>query len=372
MLSASRSQAARRAIDGEDLRARRSELGRLAAGRGAKVGDPLARLRPEKAGGQRRRRVLHPPGALVVARKLADGRAVQQADAAGREDEAVEARGPAFRLGLHGEIDGGGVPVRGGDPAGVLLAVGGRPALGQPARRVDAERVGLRENAVPLARDPAQDGVGDAGQVPDAPVALGEAHREVDGGVVRHVEDENLRRADGEERQRPLVRRQALGQALGERRPDRAEAPEGHGRDRPGKGLVAGIEPRPRQRGRRGCRRAPRGRAAPRPPPPRRGGGREGRPGRTGGPASERVWPKRRACPVLGRVGRLVTRPAVARRLRPASLPPSHRREKARLDVVPCRRHLDRRGPRAPCRGLVREADRLDAETRWSAASMKA
>jgi hypothetical protein len=81
--------------------------------------------------------------------------------------------------------------------------------------------------------------------VPEAAVACGEANGEVHGGMVRHVEQEHLRRADGEKRQRLGLGGQALDQALSQRRPDRAEAPEGRGRDRLRESLVAGIEPRP-------------------------------------------------------------------------------------------------------------------------------
>jgi hypothetical protein len=129
---------ARRAVDGEDLRAGERELGRLAAGRGAKVGDPLARSRSQKARGQRRRRILHPPDALGVAGQIADRRAVEKAHAAGRQERPLRRAAQALGLGLHGEIDGGGVPVRRRDAARGVLAVGRRPALGQPRGGIDA------------------------------------------------------------------------------------------------------------------------------------------------------------------------------------------------------------------------------------------
>ena len=56
--------AGRVALDGENAGAGGGELRRLAAGRGAEIGDALAGPRGEQAGGQRRGGVLHPEAAL--------------------------------------------------------------------------------------------------------------------------------------------------------------------------------------------------------------------------------------------------------------------------------------------------------------------
>ncbi len=60
-------------VDGGDVGASGSKLSGLAAGRRAEIGDAPAGDVAEQAGGQRRRHVLDPPGALGVTGKLLDG-----------------------------------------------------------------------------------------------------------------------------------------------------------------------------------------------------------------------------------------------------------------------------------------------------------
>ena len=80
------------------------------------------------------------------------------------------------------------------DRARGLGAVGFAPARQQPVRCVaggvaEAERLAVLRHA-------AQHGVDQAGIARRAPVGLGEAHRQIDRGVVGHLEPQNLHRAD--------------------------------------------------------------------------------------------------------------------------------------------------------------------------------
>ena len=97
-----------------------------------------------------------------------------------------------------------------------------------------------REMLRALARDAAQHGIDQPGIARRAPVGLRQPHREIDRGVIRHVEPEDLRRA---EQQRGLdprrVGRQAALEQMPEQMPQRAE-PAQHRRDQPAhQGAVA-------------------------------------------------------------------------------------------------------------------------------------
>ncbi len=74
-------------------------------------------------------------------------------------------------------------------------------------------------------------------------VGLGEAHREIDGGVIRHGEVEDLGRAGGQQREhRRGLPRQALVEAVGQHPADLAEAAEGREGDGPCERGVARFE----------------------------------------------------------------------------------------------------------------------------------
>jgi hypothetical protein len=135
-----------------------------------------------------------------------------QAYGAGRQVASAQARGPALRLVLDREIQWGLVAVGFGDRACDLGPVGFAPACHQPIGRVEA---GFRARmAGAFARDPPQHSVDEAGIAGRAPVGLGEPHREVDGGMVRHVEPDDLPGADQENH---LQARSVVGNAAVER-----------------------------------------------------------------------------------------------------------------------------------------------------------
>ncbi len=61
--------------------------------------------------------------------------------------------------------------------------------------------VGVGQDRVALAGEAAEHRVREPGEVPRRTLALGEADRDVDGGVVRHVEEEHLGGGGREQRQ---------------------------------------------------------------------------------------------------------------------------------------------------------------------------
>ena len=94
-------------------------------------------------------------------------------------------------------------------------------------------------------------------------VGLRELDGGVDGGVVGHVEEQDLRRADGEEGEQALGPGSSRFRRALEGMADGAEAAEGDDRDRARERLVAGVEPR--AGGGRARRRAARAASGPRP-----------------------------------------------------------------------------------------------------------
>jgi hypothetical protein len=82
-----------------------------------------------------------------------------------------------------------------------------------------------------LAGDPPQDRVDQAGIARGAAVGLGQAHRQVDGGVVGHFEPENLRHPDQQRGLGPRgIGRQAALEENAEQMPQRPK-PAQHGGD---------------------------------------------------------------------------------------------------------------------------------------------
>ena len=178
--------ALRRAIDGDNVRARRRQLRRLAAGRGAQVQHPPAAHVAQQLRRQRRRRVLNPPSAVVITRKLGDRSGVPAvvacrsattspqgvnqtiADTAADLDSQVERR---FRqMGL-------------GDRPRHGFAVGGCPGVPQPVRGVQSRGVlrVLPSCAPSLARRL------NTALISEAWRARAPAARQVDGGMHRGV-----------------------------------------------------------------------------------------------------------------------------------------------------------------------------------------
>ena len=116
--------AARRDVDGRHLGAGGAELQRLAAGRGAEIGDALAGDVAQQADGQGGGGVLHPPRAFGEARQLGDGAAGRAADRAGRQQLAVEPARPERGVGARREVERRLDQMGGGDGARRLLAIG--------------------------------------------------------------------------------------------------------------------------------------------------------------------------------------------------------------------------------------------------------
>ena len=115
---------------------------------------------------------------------------------AGRQHPAVKLGGPRFGVALHCEVESRLMAMGSGDGAGGGLAVVLAPARHQPRRRVENGRVEGREPLRPFTRDAPQYGVDEAGIARRLPVRLREPHRKIDGGVIRHIEKENLGRSD--------------------------------------------------------------------------------------------------------------------------------------------------------------------------------
>ncbi len=114
----------------------------------------------------------------------------------------------------------------GGDGARGVGAIGARPALEQPRRRVD-RGIERFERGAALARETAQYRVDEPG-IAAALFGFHETHGKIDGGVIGHFEKKNLR---GAHEQRGFDARRVLGQAASEKtieqRADAAEPAQG-------------------------------------------------------------------------------------------------------------------------------------------------
>ncbi len=190
----------RGAVDRGDRRARRRQLGGLAARRRAEVGGGAAGEVAEQPRRQRRGGILDPPGAFPIAGHGGDRAMGGKPHRAGRQDDAAELRRPALRIGLDGEVERRFQAVGPGDGMGGLGAIGPGPARQQPFRGVEIERLEPGEHRGALAAgDPAQHRIDEAGIAVVAAIGLDQAHRQVDRGVVGHVEEQDLGGA-GEQR----------------------------------------------------------------------------------------------------------------------------------------------------------------------------
>ena len=135
---------------------------------------------------------------------------------------------PVFRVLLDGDVERRFVAVGFGNRLRGVRAIGLGPALEQPVGRVARSLVGQERGAI--LRDTAQHGVDQAGIARGAAVGLRQTHRQVDRGMVGHIEPEDLRGADqqngfGARR----VGRHALGHQLAEQMPQRAEPAQNRG-----------------------------------------------------------------------------------------------------------------------------------------------
>ena len=118
------------------------------------------------------------------------------AERAGGQELGSQLGGPALRVAPHRQVERGLGLVGCGDGEGGRLAVGGGPALQQPARGVEAGGVLALQEGLALGGDAAEHGVeeGDLAGV----AGLGEAHGLGDGGVRRRAEEEELGRTQAE------------------------------------------------------------------------------------------------------------------------------------------------------------------------------
>ena len=114
--------------------------------------------------------------------------------------------------------------------AGFVGAVMLRPAREQPLRRVERQRVEIGEVAFAFARDPPQHGIDEARIARGVFLALHQTHREIDGGVIGHIEKKDLRGAEQQGRVHARdFRRQRTFQHGADNALERAE-PAQHGR----------------------------------------------------------------------------------------------------------------------------------------------
>ena len=224
-------QPRRRAVDGGDERAGGGKLRGLAARRGAQIGDALSANVAEQPRRQRRRGVLHPPCAFGKTGQRGDRAMRDRAHRAGRQHAAAELCRPDFRVALHREIERRLVAVGGGDGVRGRRAVSRGPARHQPVGRVERRQCRARRAVRAFARDAPQHRVDQAGKARRVPVGLRQPHRKIDGGVIGHVEKQDLR---GAEKQRGLDARRLRRQAAFEQRPmqmAQGAEPAQHGRD---------------------------------------------------------------------------------------------------------------------------------------------
>ncbi len=121
--------------------------------------------------------------------------------------------------------------VRGGDGARDRLTVGLDPSRHQPVGRVEDGDVERGKPCGALARHPPQHRIDQAGKARRRPVRLRKPHREIDGGMVGHIEKQDLRRTDKQRGLDPRrLRRQTAFEQNAEQMTQGAE-PAQHRRD---------------------------------------------------------------------------------------------------------------------------------------------
>ena len=139
---------------------------------------------------------------------------------------------------LHRQIERRFLPVRDGNRARGLRTEVLHPARHEPRRRVERDRVDGGEELRALAGDAPQHRVDQAGVARGAPLRLHQAYRQVDGSVVRHLEPQDLRRA---EEQRVFDPRRVGGklEPVAEEMAQRPEPAQHHGHQRAHQRAVA-------------------------------------------------------------------------------------------------------------------------------------
>ena len=219
----------RRAIDRGDVGAGGGKLRCLAARRRTKVGNAKSGNGAEKTRRQRGGSVLNPPRAFGKTWQRRDGAMRDDAHRAGRKQLPAELRRPKFGLAFCRQIERRLAPIGGSDAAGGCLTVSLDPARHQPLRGVDGDGVERHQMRSAFARDPTEHGVDQAGIAGPMAVRLHQTDGQIDGRMVGHVEEEDLRGADQE---RALDARRFLRQTAFEENADemaqRAEPPQHH------------------------------------------------------------------------------------------------------------------------------------------------
>ena len=186
---------------------------------------------PSKPRRQRRRGILHPPRAFGEAGQCSDCAVRDGAHRAGRQHAAAELRRQTFGIAFDRQIERGLFAIGGGDSAGGGLAVSPGPARQQPFRGIERDRIERGETLGAFAGHTPQHGIDQTGEMNGVAVGPRQPHRKIDGGVVGHIEEQDLRCAD---QQHDLDPSRLRGQPAFEKQPDqmaqRAE-PAQRGRD---------------------------------------------------------------------------------------------------------------------------------------------
>ena len=239
-----------RAVDRRDAAPAAASSALLPPGAAQRSTTRMPGARVEQPRRQRGGGVLHPPFALRVAFELGDGRMGVEPHRAGRQHDPAEPLRPALGVALDAEVErrlGSDARRRSRAPSPRRRSRASAPrARAACRRRADRRR---RGSPRARARSPRSTALTRPANGALAGLRPRRPHREIDGGMVGRVEEEDLRRADD---QRPFEHaaalRHALVEPLRERLADRAEPAERDGRDRARERRVARIEARVAQR----------------------------------------------------------------------------------------------------------------------------
>ena len=123
--------------------------------------------------------------------------------------EPLRPRARALTAGLEADVEGGLAQARVGDAACRIRAVGRTPALPQPIGNVETRAVLGGQQSRPALGDAPQDGVDQLDEAIGAAIAPRDLHGQIDDGVGRHAEAQELGGPGKQNRpQAALVRRQ--------------------------------------------------------------------------------------------------------------------------------------------------------------------
>ena len=230
------------AVERGDPRAHGGKFHRLAAGRGTEVEHFGACDLAEQARGDGRRGVLHPPGALIEARQRIYPCRLSQTQAACRQDLRTEFVRPvlAFVIVLYREVERRVGIMRFGDGAGGNLAIGTRPALEEPVRRVEMRHVEAGEQRVAFAVRAPENGVHQRLEMLGNAAGACAFHGHTDGGMGCDAHEEKFGKSDAQNVAYVAgARGQGLFKETVQHVVDAAEAAQRGRGDGAGKGTVA-------------------------------------------------------------------------------------------------------------------------------------